>query len=183
MRTLMLAAITAGLSWVLLGPPAVAKEPVWQAKRVVVYDYTSSHYDGMVAQTVADFNAMLPKAAPRFIYQRMSATDCALIPWTQRGIIACSTAVASYDDGIPRAGLIRGTGGSHGSRHTRVELSHVGDAAWRQNAVCHELMHAVTGIPDNYGANPESCVWGDLSHPGPFDAAYAKRVYGKHRRH
>jgi hypothetical protein len=183
MRTLMLAAITAGLSWLLLGPPAVAKEPVWQKKRVVVYDYTSAAWDGVIAQTVADFNAMLPKAAPRFVYQRMDAAPCDGIPWTQRGIIACSSAFVGYEDGIERGGLIRGTGGSHGNRHVRVELSERWSPPQRPGVACHEMMHALTGIPDNYGANPDSCVWGTLSSPGPFDAAYAKKVYGKQRRH
>ncbi len=37
--------------------------------------------------------------------------------------------------------------------------------------VCHELMHVLTGIGDNYGAEPDSCVWGTLDHPGAFDIA------------
>ena len=46
------------------------------------------------------------------------------------------------------------------------------------NTVCHELMHAVTGIKDRYHRRPKtSCVWGSLSTPGRFDVAYARRVY------
>ena len=47
-------------------------------------------------------------------------------------------------------------------------------------AICHEFMHATTGIPDNYGAHPDtSCVWGSLSAPGSFDAQFAHKVYAK----
>jgi hypothetical protein len=52
------------------------------------------------------------------------------------------------------------------------------------NPPCHEMMHALTNILDNYGAAPDtSCVWGSLTNPGPFDVAYLKRVYDKQRRH
>ena len=38
-----------------------------------------------------------------------------------------------------------------------------------------------TGIGDNYGTRPDtSCVWGDLSAPGSFDAQYARKVYKQH---
>jgi hypothetical protein len=177
-RVVMLALV----SWLFLGPAAAAREPVWQQERVVVYDYTSAQWDGVIAQTVAGFNAMLPRTAPRLIYRRMDAVECVSIPWTQRGIIACSSSTISYEDGVARGGLIRGTGGPHGNRHVRVELMEYVDASWRQQAACHEFMHAITGIPDNYGANPESCVWGSLTSPGPFDADYAKKMYGKKKR-
>jgi hypothetical protein len=49
------------------------------------------------------------------------------------------------------------------------------------NTVCHELMHAVTGIKDRYQRRPQtSCVWGSLPTPGRFDVAYARRVYELH---
>jgi hypothetical protein len=38
--------------------------------------------------------------------------------------------------------------------------------------VCHELMHALTHIPDNQSSRTDSCVWGWLDHPGPFDIDY-----------
>lgn len=46
------------------------------------------------------------------------------------------------------------------------------------NTVCHELMHAVTGIKDRYHRRPKtSCVWGSLPTPGRFDVTYARKVY------
>jgi hypothetical protein len=46
------------------------------------------------------------------------------------------------------------------------------------NPVCHELMHAVTGIKDQYHRRPKTaCVWGSLPTLGRFDIAYARNVY------
>jgi hypothetical protein len=46
------------------------------------------------------------------------------------------------------------------------------------NTVCHELMHAVTGINDRYHRRPQrSCVWGSPPTPGRFDVVYARNVY------
>ena len=60
----------------------------------------------------------------------------------------------------------------------RITLPEATNPGLRDNVVCHEFMHATTGIPDNYGARPDtSCVWGDLSAPGSFDAQYAHQVY------
>ena len=46
------------------------------------------------------------------------------------------------------------------------------------STVCHELMHAVTGIKDRYRRRLKSCcVWGSLPTPGRCDVTYARRVY------
>jgi hypothetical protein len=63
---------------------------------------------------------------------------------------------------------------------TRVMLNdqRVVDPLHATNTVCHELMHAVTGIKDRHHRRPKtSSVWGSLPTPGRSDAAYARRVY------
>jgi hypothetical protein len=46
------------------------------------------------------------------------------------------------------------------------------------STVCHERMHAVTGVRDRYHRRPKtSCVWGSLPTPSRFDVAYERRVY------
>lgn len=63
---------------------------------------------------------------------------------------------------------------------TRVMLSDTmfRDTRQASDTVCHELMHAATGIKDRYGRHPKtSCVWGSLPSLGRFDMAYARRVY------
>jgi hypothetical protein len=60
------------------------------------------------------------------------------------------------------------------------------------NVVCHELMHALTGISDNQGSREDSCVWGYLETPGAFDLTWLERPLPiveapsrqhRHRRH
>jgi hypothetical protein len=47
-----------------------------------------------------------------------------------------------------------------------------------QGLHCHEMMHAVGGVLDDYGADPEgSCIYGDLPYLGPSDVAFLKWNY------
>ncbi len=66
-----------------------------------------------------------------------------------------------------------------------------GTFADKANLACEELMHALTGIPGFRGGRHQgildphpdtSCVRGHLGTVGPFDVAYAHRVYTRQRR-
>jgi hypothetical protein len=47
-----------------------------------------------------------------------------------------------------------------------------------QGLHCHEMMHAVGGVLDDYGADPAgSCIYGDLSYLGPSDVAFLRDNY------
>jgi hypothetical protein len=51
-------------------------------------------------------------------------------------------------------------------------------ASTRQGLNCHEMMHAVGGVLDDYGADPDgSCIYGYLSYLGPSDVAFLKADY------
>jgi hypothetical protein len=170
-RKLVRVVMWALVSWLLLGPPATAGEPVSRQRRVVIYDYTSAVWDGVVPQTVADFNAILPSAAPRLLYRRMGLGGCGK---QRRGIAICTdsareTAVTYH--------LARG------KRIVLPDRAHlVEHRDFMNRQVCHEMMHALTVIHDNYGALPDaSCVWGSLTAPGPFDVEELKKAYKKRR--
>jgi len=167
----------------LLGSAPVRGAAVWTSQTVTVYDYTSSVWDGVLAQTVADFNGMLPARAPRLVYQRMAVVACDQVPRKRpkRGIVVCSVAA------LPAARQW-GASSFRTERHTfsrvSVMLADNTPLSLRPVSACHEFMHATTGIGDNYGALPDSsCVWGGLATPGPFDVAYAHKIYRKHRHH
>jgi hypothetical protein len=170
-RKLVRVVMWALVSWLLLGPPAA------EAGRdvVIVEDYSSALWDGIVAKTVDDFNAVMPRGGPRLVYERRAAVLCDALPRRRgknRHITVCST--------TNRVG-----GQVFGGK--RIEL---GDAfadetrfpGYRAEATCHEFMHILTRIPDNYDTSPESCVWGRLTAPGPFDVATLEKVYGKKTR-
>jgi hypothetical protein len=172
----MVRAFLLTLLLLLLAPDALAAPSVWAEKSVRVLDYTTPKWDGLVAGMVDEFNAMLPESAPRLVYRRMPERACQdLKPRPVAGsIIVCSVRTA------PFVGM---TGVLHDGTtivETRIMLNDKMFLTTRDatNTVCHELMHAVTGIKDRYYRRPKtSCVWGSLPTPGRFDVAYARKVY------
>jgi len=160
----------------LLAPDALAAPAVWAETSLRVLDYTTPQWDGLVEGMVDEFNDMLPESAPQLVYRRMPQRACQdLKPHPFVGaIIVCSVATAPF---VGMTGVLH-----EGSTivETRIMLNDTMFLNRRgaTNTVCHELMHAVTGIKDRYHHRPKtSCVWGSLPTPGRFDAAYARRVY------
>jgi hypothetical protein len=52
-------------------------------------------------------------------------------------------------------------------------------ASTRQGLNCHEMMHAVGGVLDDYGADPTgSCIYGYLEYLGPSDVTFLRDNYG-----
>jgi hypothetical protein len=182
--------VLAILALVPEGVMAARPYPVWQVRAITVYDYTPPSWDGMVATTVDDFNAIIPRGGPRLTYRRMEVVPCDQVGWEQRGIIVCVSSEPIIIGGIDAGGTVRGISGKRGNRLSRVELARDERIApeYRPNIACHEFMHAVTGIIDKNILDPvtgnptypypdTSCVWGSLSHPGPIDAEYVRAMY------
>ncbi len=170
-RTILLA-----LGVLLLAPDALSAPSVWAETSVRVLDYTTPRWDGLIEGMVDEFNGMLPEPAPQLVYRRMPQRACQdLKPRPFVGaIVVCSVATA------PFVGM---TGVLHDGKtivETRVMLNDTMFLNTRHatNTVCHELMHAVTGVRDRYHRRPKtSCVRGSLPTPGRFDVAYARKVY------
>jgi hypothetical protein len=175
----MVRAFVLALCVLLLAPDALAAPTVWAKKSVRVLDYSSPKWAGLVEGMVDEFNGMLPKSAPRLVYRDMRERACQdLKPSPVVGaIIVCS---------MPTAPFVGMTGVLHDGTtivETRIMLNDTLFLTTRDatNTVCHELMHAVTGIKDRYQRRPKtSCVWGSLPTPGRFDVAYARKVYALH---
>jgi hypothetical protein len=125
---------------------------------------------------VDEFNGMLPESAPQLVYRRMPQWACQdLKPRPYAGaIVACSMATAPF---VGMMGVL------HDGKtivETRVMLNDMMFLTMRDatNTVCHEPMHAMTGIKDRYQRRPKSsCVWGSLPTPGRFAVAYARKVH------
>jgi len=168
--------VLAVLALFLLSPDVLAGGAVWTGKTVAVYDYTSPAWDGIIAQTVAEMNAMLPKQAPRLLYRRMAEVPCAQAPMRKKAIVVCLVGA-----GDPSPAHASWWTHQHSISRAQVRLSPSASPNNHRKEACHELMHVLTSIQDNYAAAPDtSCVWGNLSSPGPFDVAYAKKIYRKH---
>ena len=161
----------------LASAPTVLARAVWTTNSVGVYDYTSAAWRPIVAATVEEFNAMLPAQAPSLYYRVIGETPCDQIDpdLFRGGIVVCSAPALSSSDelGLTEFFVERGQ-----ISRVRITLSEEFDPTLRDNIVCHEFMHAITGIRDNYGALPDtSCVWGNLNAPGSFDVQYVRKLY------
>jgi len=135
---------------------------------IVIYDYTSDALTDVVSQMVAEFAAVMPRSGPKLIYRRGEG-PC-FDGHQQRNVyVVCSAR------SVPG-----GRDGFYSHYTHRVDLLEGMPAHHEAPVVCHELMHALTGIPDNYDALPDqSCVWGSLSTPGPFDIEQLALAYAR----
>lgn len=173
--TLILAALP-------LPAPATAKPAVWTGARVVVRDYTGDRWRPHVAPLVAAFNQALPRAAPRLVYRAAPVRPCAQVAMRPREIAICEQASPASTEGADYVTL------AHTIVKARIALGDGGaseTAAHRANTLCHELMHALSNIPDAYDMPRPltSCVHGEhLTAPGAFDRRYLRRVYRRHAR-
>jgi hypothetical protein len=129
---------------------------------LVVRDYTSEAWAGVVEQTVDDFNAMEP-------------ISCVVHPTQRRRSVLDICSVPELPSGArahPRQKVILLNDTYTGPYYDR----------FRATTACHEVMHILTRVDDNVGALPDqSCVWGELAQPGPFDIDLLRKTYGRHR--
>lgn len=133
---------------------------------MTVVDNTSTSWDGIIEETVNDFNAVMPKHGPRLLYVRGKVMACG------EDFDICSGELVNGYLGLA---LLSDLGKGHIQVSDTASLNSDG----MEVVACHEFMHVLTLIRDNYGANPESCVWGYRKDPGPFDIAKLKSVYDR----
>lgn len=159
----------------LLGHEAQAAR--WREDVVVVRDYTGGRRWGpIIAAQVDALNAALPAGAPRFVYEDAGARACRELRSQQGSIAVCAQehltrpAVTSL---LRRKQTV--VGATIMLRQDQVRV--FGD-----NRVCHELMHAVTAIADDYRSEPESCVRGSVSTFGAWDIALLAAEYSRRSR-
>jgi hypothetical protein len=159
---------------------------------VNVYDYTTvgTPWTPLVIATIAEFNAVSPAAAPQLAYVAAPGdADCLDITADVEditGIIVCDTSRPEEFPDDPNA-PVDGWSGATGSIDddtTVIILNNIipGDVyrpdSWGDNTVCHEMMHAYTGVADSYGSDLSgSCVWGYLLSPGPTDLRLMQELY------
>jgi hypothetical protein len=132
-----------------------------RGKRVlVIRDYTSAAWSGVIEQTVEDFNAVMPQGAARLVYRRMETAPCTIHPTRRRRDVldVCS------------ASHLNASGQAHPRQQVIVLNDTYAGAGYDAHTVCHEFMHILAHVGDDEGAYPDqSCVWGSLSQPGPLD--------------
>jgi hypothetical protein len=150
MKTLVIA-----LAILLLFPSAV--DAGKKRNRVYVNDYTNS---SVVAETVDDFNRIMPKRGPRLIYRSIPGLCSRAITVCQRDLIEFAGFAYIYE------------------RRIEIDPDYRND----ENVMCHEFMHVLARVPDAYDTNPDSCIYGRLDDPGGADIALLRERYQRKKR-
>lgn len=155
---------------VILSPSVEAAR--WQRDIVVVKDHTAGRRWGPIIERQVDaLNDALPRGAPRFVYRDVGKQPCDEISRERQAISVCSQKRFSR----PAAASV--TRRQQTIQEALIVLRQ-GDIRLGQHRVCHELMHAVTPIPDAYRTEPRSCVRGELTSFGAWDIALLAEEYG-----
>ena len=139
-------------------------------EKVFILDQTSANFDGSVERTITRFNEVMPNRGPLLVYVRGNHEVCA----------SAIVSVCSGDLGEHTAGLAYTTLGSislSDSLFSHTPMTEGGIDA----LVCHELMHILTHVGDQYSYDPitrvttwlvpglDSCVHGMSIGPGAYD--------------
>jgi len=134
-----------------------------------------SQWTPQLQETVADFNANMPEKGPLLVVIKGDPVICDT--QIKRTITVCG-GDGEYAGG-EYWGLAWGIGHSEMSIWMDVEGEWIPDSPDEVEAtLCHELMHEVGLIDDNYNAMPDtSCVWGNLTDLGPWDIARLHAVW------
>lgn len=148
--------------------------PAWPGtETITLYDYSDDRYTERFETEVNEFNANLPIYAPEMVYVRESPSDCNL------DLIEDSITVCMADPDKPEAvaDATWWVTPYDAENKAMIRLKPTFTPLPRDPIPCHEMMHVVTYIADNYGANPDSCVWGYTEHLGSFDIQHMIDVF------
>jgi hypothetical protein len=168
---------------VSLAAPLIAKPggAVWQGQRVLVRDFTAPAWRPLVVEMVAVFNAALPRRAPRLVYRPMPESRCEDLSRRARKRRGINVCLIAGDVIAPAAARTPYVSFGRVMHRATVQLSLDRAPDLGETPLCHEFMHATTGIPENREMPKweSSCVWGALDYPGSFDRKYARTVYNE----
>jgi hypothetical protein len=151
---------------------------VWTAKQVNVLLFTGSYWTPIIETMVKDARKALPPKGPRLNVKVMSPHSCEWVAsqtYSQPTITFCENE-AWY----------AGSTGLKSSHHiiqnkrAKVEVIADGDLSYDRNTACHEMMHALAWVNDNYNYNKDSCVQGSRESFGPWDVNFLAKAYQKH---
>jgi hypothetical protein len=147
---------------------------------MAVVDESGPNWNPYVQATVDEFNAIMPPNGPLLVYY----------PGNTR---LCTDTLTSVCLAVPDP---RWSGYTiyQGSASAEVGLTDIrADPYWLDYVVCHEFMHVLARVPDDYVRNPDgtvtwfhpgtdSCVWSDArASPGSFDIQYLYDYYARDR--
>lgn len=153
---------------------------VWRGKNLHVYDYSPNGWGNTFEQTVMNAGAILPDRAPRLVYHRMPASDCADVPLKKNAIVICRGDISQWPPFLHKATAM--TWYPTEKRRIKWARVEVRNESGSVETACHELIgHALLGLDDDYNSKSpaESCIHADATKPGTWDQAVARWLYKK----
>lgn len=156
---------------------------IWRQKVVHVEVFTDPRWHPFIKQSFADMKRMSGKRLPKFQIRYNEQRECAP---DMRSEFPEGTMIWCSHPTIWGAAAWTGTNPKdRGLAFVKIVLSNqpllTNSHDYNQNTTCHELMHGITWVNDHYNADLESCVHGDLPHPGKHDKKLIQRMYRKNR--
>lgn len=153
---------------------------VWRADPVTVRIYADPDGVLLFREAVRGIQGALPPKGPRLKVREEPPRDCgevARLRFDQPTITLCSD-----DSEALWAGEAQLRARHHVVRNNRatVQAWWSGDLDYDRNTACHEMMHAVSWVNDDYRYDNDSCVQGERPTPGPWDVKYLASVYQDH---
>lgn len=151
---------------------------VWTAKEVNVLLFTGSYWTPIIEKMVKDARKALPPKGPRLNVKVQSPHSCA---WVSNQTYSQPTITFCENDA-----WYAGSTGLKSQHHiiqnkrATIEVITGGDLSYDTNTACHEMMHALSWVNDNYHYNKDSCVQGNMESFGPWDVKFLAKAYQKH---
>jgi hypothetical protein len=152
----------------------VSEEPVYLYVDDIVFARQQAAYDDLMR------NLAKSEGLPRFALYHLPWQSCAWVDADRANKPVQSISVCAESD------IVRGMAGHVTMWYAKWPdvlgrvMMHLDteEAERRQGLHCHEMMHAVAGVLDDYGADPQgSCLYGWLPFLGTSDIAFLKTLY------
>ncbi len=152
---------------------------VWTQKNVEVRIYAGDYGTPILVEAVEGIAAALPGRGPNLRISRFGPKDCDSLReqrFKKPTITICEQEPTWYAGSTwlrDRHGMVKGD-------QAWVDVVWSGDRDYDRNTACHEMMHAISWVDDDYQADRDSCVHGDNPTPGRWDRDYLAAVYQRH---
>ena len=121
---------------------------VWTAKDVNVLLFAGDYWNPIIEKMTKDANKALPSKGPRLHVRVMDQHSC---DWVRNQEFSQPT-ITFCDEDAWYSGSTGAQQDHHTFLHDRVSVRLVrqGDDIYNTNTVCHEYMHALAYVTDNY---------------------------------
>ena len=161
---------------------------VFVSNSVDVHIYADAHNTPLIEGAIRSVERAMPERGPHFNIRRHDQVgDCLKI---RRKDFKRPTITFCERESMAGSGTTVARAQHHVFKNDRVwvEALFYSDeepgienlVTFDRNTACHEMMHAVSYVNDNYAYTEDSCVQGQRPDAGPWDVEFLAATYAKH---